>query len=269
MRALPLLAAIAATLFAVPAKAEPPMLVTSPLSAAPANEAEPAPATAPAAPAAAAAAAAPVTVARPKPPSLIARINLATQRLELTVGGKHEQSWPISSGREGFPTPRGVFRPQWAAKLWHSRKYDMAPMPHAVFFSGGAAIHATQATGMLGQPASHGCVRLAPANAQRFYELVHKHGYQATRIEVFGTPPAPRIARRSVPEPRVAARRPSQVAAASGWGGWGQSPAAPAPAMQQATLRRAANGMVFLPPGSPHQGRASFVMNGVTYVRVR
>jgi len=34
-------------------------------------------------------------------------------------------------------------------------------MPNAVFFHRGTAFHGTSAAGLLGQPASHGCVRLA------------------------------------------------------------------------------------------------------------
>jgi hypothetical protein len=41
---------------------------------------------------------------------------------------------------------------------------------------------------MLGNPASHGCVRLAPRNAATLYKLVGKHGKAATRIVVHGTP---------------------------------------------------------------------------------
>ena len=45
-------------------------------------------------------------------------------------------------------------------------------MPYAVFFTGGYAVHATEAVARLGQPASHGCVRLALENAATFFELV-------------------------------------------------------------------------------------------------
>ena len=38
-------------------------------------------------------------------------------------------------------------------------------MPHLLFFRGGYAIHGTGSIRQLGRPASHGCVRLHPANA--------------------------------------------------------------------------------------------------------
>jgi lipoprotein-anchoring transpeptidase ErfK/SrfK len=69
-------------------------------------------------------------------------------------------------------------------KMWHSRKYDMSPMPYSVFYHGGYAIHGTSYVKKLGRPASHGCVRLATANAAKFYSLVKQIGPGNTRIVV-------------------------------------------------------------------------------------
>jgi lipoprotein-anchoring transpeptidase ErfK/SrfK len=136
----------------------------------------------------------------PKPViTLLIDIDLAKQQLTVKTGGAVRHTWPVSSGTQEFPTPRGAFRPQWMAKLWHSRKYDDAPMPHSIFFNEGVAIHATTATGRLGRPASHGCVRLSPANAATLFALVTRHGMAATRIVVHGQP--------RYHEPQVAARR--------------------------------------------------------------
>ena len=134
--------------------------------------------------------AAPVAPA-PKPVAVVtltADVNLTTQQMTVSSGGKTLGVWPISSGTRDHATPTGTFKPGWMAKMWFSKQYDDAPMPHAVFFNGGIATHATQATGRLGSPASHGCVRLAPANAATFYGLVQKHGLASTRIVVRGAP---------------------------------------------------------------------------------
>ncbi len=128
-------------------------------------------------------------VVPPKPTiTLHAKADLAQQILTVTERGRVVGVWKISSGTEDHATPRGIFQPEWTSKMWYSRTYDNAPMPHAVFFKNGAAIHATQAVGRLGRAASHGCVRLAPVNAETFYKLVLRHGLVHTRISVFGTP---------------------------------------------------------------------------------
>lgn len=114
------------------------------------------------------------------------QIDLAAQRMQVTTSDGEAYNWKISSGRKGFRTPSGVYRPIRLEKSWYSRKYDGA-MPHSVFFHGGYAIHGTTAVGALGRPASHGCIRLHPANAAKFFALVKKHGYGQTRIALNGS----------------------------------------------------------------------------------
>jgi lipoprotein-anchoring transpeptidase ErfK/SrfK len=175
---------------AAPSPASPaPGAVTA---ATPASSQPPQPGTAlaPAAAPAGAAEAKPEAVVPPPPPepTLLVDIDLGVQRMTVSEGGAARYTWPISSARYGYRTPTGTFQPTWMSKMWYSRQYEWAPMPNAIFFSRGTAIHATYATRMLGRPASHGCVRLAPANAATLFKLVGKHGKGLTRIVVHGTP---------------------------------------------------------------------------------
>jgi Uncharacterized protein conserved in bacteria len=79
--------------------------------------------------------------------------------------------WRVSTARKGYYTPTGTFHPYYLQLMHYSKKYDNAPMPHSIFFSGGYAIHATPHVGALGRPASHGCVRLSPSNAATLYSM--------------------------------------------------------------------------------------------------
>ena len=137
----------------------------------------------------------------PPEPTLAIDIDLTRQAMTVSDKGEVLYSWPISSARSGYHTPTGSYRPSWMAKIWHSRQYDYSPMPHAIFFHKGVAIHGSYATGMLGYPASHGCVRLAPRNAATLFKLVSKHGKDRTEIVVHGTPDhsSARIAGREQP----------------------------------------------------------------------
>ena len=87
--------------------------------------------------------------------------------------------WPVSTARKGYYTPTGTFHPYSLQLMHYSKKYDNAPMPHSIFFSGGYAIHATPHVGNLGRTASHGCVRLHPNHAAALYEIV-KHDPNTT-----------------------------------------------------------------------------------------
>lgn len=104
------------------------------------------------------------------------QIDLSSQSMHVTSAGGETYDWPVSTGRPGYRTPTGAYRPQRMYVMIHSIKYENAPMPHAIFFRGGYAIHGTYATGRLGRTASHGCVRLAPGNAAILFQMVRREG---------------------------------------------------------------------------------------------
>lgn len=115
---------------------------------------------------------------------VVATVDISEQRMDVTVAGHTAFQWKVSTAGKGYVTPTGSFKPTRMHEMWHSRKYDNAPMPHAVFFNGGYAVHATEWVKRLGTPASHGCVRLDPVNAADFYQLVQTFGPQNTSIVI-------------------------------------------------------------------------------------
>jgi lipoprotein-anchoring transpeptidase ErfK/SrfK len=115
---------------------------------------------------------------------VIARVDLSAQRMVVSIDGRPAFAWKVSTARKGYVTPTGSWKPTRMHRMWYSKKYDNAPMPHSVFFTGGYAIHATDAVKRLGSPASHGCVRLAPEHASDFYRLVQVFGPQNTQIVI-------------------------------------------------------------------------------------
>lgn len=98
------------------------------------------------------------------------------------VDGQLEYVWPVSTARSGYNTPNGVYRPTGLDPYHRSSRYHGSPMPHSIFFKGGYAIHGSYEVGHLGNPASHGCIRLHPENAGELYDLVRGSG--RTRIIV-------------------------------------------------------------------------------------
>ena len=116
--------------------------------------------------------------------TVVAKIDLSSQRMTVSVNGHTQHVWPVSTARRGYRTPVGTFRPVRLERTWYSTIYDNAPMPYSIFFLGGYAIHGTNATSRLGSPASHGCVRLATRNAATLFSLVRKYGPRNARIVV-------------------------------------------------------------------------------------
>jgi len=115
---------------------------------------------------------------------VVVQIDKSSQRMAVSVDGAMRYNWPVSTGRDGYGTPSGAFHPQSMARHYFSRKYYNAPMPHAIFFYYGFAIHGTNDISRLGGPASHGCVRLHPSHAAALFALVERNGPRNTRIEI-------------------------------------------------------------------------------------
>lgn len=115
---------------------------------------------------------------------LLVVIDISQQAMAVRIDGVTRHTWPVSTGRKGYPTPKGTFRPVRLERMWYSTKYDNAPMPYSIFFHYGYAIHGTTEVKSLGRPASHGCVRLHPSNAATLFSLVQRIGRSNTIIRV-------------------------------------------------------------------------------------
>jgi hypothetical protein len=115
---------------------------------------------------------------------VVVNISKSQQRLAVTVDGAETYRWPVSTGRAGYSTPTGNYHPIRLERDWYSHKYDNAPMPYSVFFYRGYAVHGTMEARRLGHPASHGCVRLSPANASILFSLVRRHGIGHNKVVV-------------------------------------------------------------------------------------
>lgn len=116
--------------------------------------------------------------------NLVARISLSSQTMTVSQNGFVRYRWKVSTARKGYVTPQGSWSAKWLSRDHRSRKYDNAPMPYAVFFNGGYAVHATFDLKRLGRPASHGCIRLHPENAAEFFALASEYGLKNTKIVV-------------------------------------------------------------------------------------
>jgi len=116
--------------------------------------------------------------------SVVAKIDLSSQRMKVYVNGQLRHSWKVSTGRRGYTTPRGSYTTKWLSRYHRSRKYNNAPMPYAIFFRGGYAVHGTYQTSRLGRVASRGCIRLHPRNASKLFSLVKRNGLKNSRVVI-------------------------------------------------------------------------------------
>jgi len=122
------------------------------------------------------------------PAALLIKVDKSAQTLTVTRDGQTLHTWPVSTGKTGYATPSGNFTTFRMEAEHFSKEWDDAPMPHSVFFTKqGHAIHGSFDTKRLGSPASHGCVRLAPANAAKLFSLVKQEGLPNTQVVLTGS----------------------------------------------------------------------------------
>lgn len=183
---------------------------------------------------------------------ILISIDKSAQRMTVTVDGAHRYTWPVSTGRAGYATPSGSFRTFRMEEDHFSKEWDDAPMPHSIFFTTeGHAIHGSYDMKRLGTAASHGCVRLAPANAAKLFALVKEEGLSNTKVVLTGNAPAaaPLVAKR---KPRKAQPQDDEEDAA-------YAPRGSMPNYgQQPVWGQPASGPQGYPPGTYQRPRSPF-----------
>jgi lipoprotein-anchoring transpeptidase ErfK/SrfK len=104
----------------------------------------------------------------------------STPDIELWLGegiGRYgDMEFSIRGGSTQFPTPTGAFQIEWKSRNWWSKQWD-APMPYAMFFRNGSAIHVGSMNGY-----SHGCVRVNESTARQLFAVTRE---KTTRVFVY------------------------------------------------------------------------------------
>src|SRR5271169_6085708 len=121
---------------------------------------------------------------------ILINIDKSTQHMTVDVDGARRYDWPVSTGRPGYDTPSGDFKPNRMDADHFSQEWDNAPMPHAIFIDlKGHAIHGFFDVKHLGLPVSHGCIRLSPDHAATLFDLVKQQTMANTKVVITGRTP--------------------------------------------------------------------------------
>jgi len=119
-------------------------------------------------------------------------VDLSRGQVEIRVGGRLRGRYPVSVGKASYRTPTGTYRlskviwnPPWTPPddAWAKNKERKAPGQAGnpmgrvkILFDPELYLHGTLATGALGEPASHGCIRMSNRDATRLARLVMEYG---------------------------------------------------------------------------------------------
>jgi hypothetical protein len=101
-------------------------------------------------------------------------VSLDEQQIYVYRNGVAIGAGPISSGKPGYETPPGIYTILQKKREHRSNLYDDAPMPYMQRLTwDGIALHGGT---LPGHPASHGCVRLPQAFAEKLFAITQRGG---------------------------------------------------------------------------------------------
>jgi hypothetical protein len=121
-------------------------------------------------------------------------VDLAEQTLVAYADGEPVYATLVASGREGYDTPRGVFRirEKYVSATMDGSDpvdgdFEVEEVPWTMYYWGSFALHGAYWHDDFGQVRSHGCTNLAPADARWLFEWSSPsvpdgwHGYRNSR----------------------------------------------------------------------------------------
>lgn len=121
-------------------------------------------------------------------------VNIPAGRLHVYEGGNLTRNYAVSVGTRGHQTPGGQYRvgrvvwnPWWhpPEAAWAKKRKVTPPGPGnpmgraKIFFKDpDYYIHGTPSEGRLGQPASHGCIRMRNRDVMELARIIHRYDTQ-------------------------------------------------------------------------------------------
>lgn len=114
-------------------------------------------------------------------PKRVIVVSLEDRKLALVEDGQTKKIYTVAVGKPSTPSPEGTFTIERRAKnpIYHHEGKTVLPGPHnpvGTRWMGlsirGYGIHGTNEPNSIGKAASHGCIRMAKADLEEFYELV-------------------------------------------------------------------------------------------------
>jgi lipoprotein-anchoring transpeptidase ErfK/SrfK len=118
---------------------------------------------------------------KPSVPQRVIVVSLEDRKLALVEDGQVKKVYPVAVGKPSTPSPEGSFtiERRVANPTYHHDGRTVPPGPRnpvGTRWMGlsvhGYGIHGTNEPNSIGKAASHGCIRMAKADLEEFYELV-------------------------------------------------------------------------------------------------
>ena len=118
---------------------------------------------------------------QPAAPQRVIVVSLEDRKLALLEDGQVKKIYTVAVGKPSTPSPEGTFtiERRVANPTYHHDGKTVLPGPHNPvgtrwmgLSKSGYGIHGTNEPKSIGKAASHGCIRMAKADLEEFYQMV-------------------------------------------------------------------------------------------------
>ena len=116
--------------------------------------------------------------------SLYIKIGIFRQVMRVYRENRLVYKWPVSTGRSGFETPLGTYRPIFIRENYNSRVCNRMFLKNVIFLKNDLAIFGASTDRPLKRADAYRCIKLGKRNSKKLYNLVQQYGKRRVKIKI-------------------------------------------------------------------------------------
>jgi lipoprotein-anchoring transpeptidase ErfK/SrfK len=115
---------------------------------------------------------------------LYIKISIFKQTMKVYRENRLVYKWAISTGKEGYETPLGNFKPIFIRENYRSRVCNRLFLKNVIFLKNDLAIFGVNTDKRLKRGDAYRCIKLGNRNSKTLYSLVKRYGKRRVKIKI-------------------------------------------------------------------------------------
>ena len=116
--------------------------------------------------------------------SLYIKIGIYHQVMRVYKDHRLIYKWAVSTGKRGFETPLGVYRPIFIRENYSSRVCNRLFLKNVIFLKNNLAIFGASTDRPLKRGDTYRCIKLGNRNSKKLYNLVRQYGRRRVKVNI-------------------------------------------------------------------------------------
>jgi len=116
--------------------------------------------------------------------SLYIKIGIFRQVMRVYRENRLVYKWPVSTGRSGFETPLGTYRPIFIRENYNSRVCNRMFLKNVIFLKNDLAIFGASTDRPLKRGDAYRCIKMGKRNSKKLYNLIQQYGKRRVKIKI-------------------------------------------------------------------------------------